>query len=104
MVREESDEEEKEEVVLKKLPRKPIEKRAPKAREFNEVKNEKVDVSNARSKINTGARRPTLTRPVRKKLNRSPTKQSILDSDLAPSTNRIAKKTFKKKVSPRGQR
>ena len=98
MVREQSEDEE-EEVVIKKIPTKPVEKRAPKAREFNEVKNKKVDVSNARSKVNTGVRRPTINRPVRK-LNRSPTKQSILDSDLAPSTNRPARKSIRRKVSP----
>lgn len=65
MDREQQDSDE-EEVVLKHIPTKPVTKRAPKAREFNEVQNRKIDVSNARSKVDTGSRRHTLTRPRRK--------------------------------------
>ena len=74
MVREQSEEEE---VVIKKIPTKPVEKRAPKAREFNEVKNKKIDLSHVRSKMDTGTRRPTLRI---KSINRSPTIRGDLDS------------------------
>ena len=97
MQREESDQEE--EVVMKKIPTKPVERRAPKAREFVEVQNKKIDLSHVRSKMDTG-RRPTLTRATRPALRKQTS--SVLDSDLAPSTTRVLKKsTKKKKVSPR---
>ena len=97
MVREQSEEEE---VVLKKIPTKPVEKRAPKARKFNELQNKKIDLSHVRSTMDTGTRRPTLRI---KNLNRSPTIRSALDSEVAPSTTRPMKKSKKKKISPRGR-
>ena len=98
-------------------PRKRVTKREPKGREFNEVKNEKINVDNVSSRVNTGLRRsptispsprlrrsptispsPRLQRNSTKKLKRSPTMRTKKSASIEASTQRQRRKS--KRTSP----
>lgn len=75
------------EVQIKKIATKPVKKRSPKAREFQGVVNKKVDVTNAKSRVDTGMRRQATLRlsPLKSKKSQLKEKKSMKQKSPSPS-------------------